>query len=341
MRRRFVERPEKDPFVTSWSAETSAPVGPTSGFFPWRHRFALLAAGTTFALIFVGGLVTSTGSSLSVPDWPLSYGQLFPPMVGGVLYEHGHRMLAGVVALLTAVLTVWTWREEPRSAVRHLAALAFGTVLLQAVLGGVTVLLRLPTAVSVAHAALAQAFFCLMVSLALVTSRGWLAAPQRAADGILDSLAAATTAAVYGQLLLGAVMRHTGAGLAIPDFPLSFGQIVPPIASFTVGIHFAHRLGALVVVALVLATALRAMLVHRDDPRRMRPALLLVLLVLLQVSLGAITVWTHKAVLPTTAHVTVGAALLATIVVLGLRGWRARTPAEAWLPAAIAERARA
>jgi heme a synthase len=333
--------PRERSFVTSWSAENAAPFGPTSGFFPWRHRFAVFAAGATFALIFVGGLVTSTGSSLSVPDWPLSYGQLFPPMVGGVLYEHGHRMLAGAVALLTAVLTLWTWREEPRGAVRRLAAFALGTVLLQAVLGGVTVLLRLPTAVSVAHAALAQAFFCLMVSLALVTSRGWLAAPQRAADRILDSLTAATTAAVYGQLLLGAVMRHTGAGLAIPDFPLAFGRVVPQIASFTVGIHFAHRVGAVVVAALVLATAARTVLLHREDSRRVRPALLLVLLLVLQVTLGASIIWRRKAVLPTTAHVAVGAALLAASVVLALRGWRARAPAEAWVPGPIAERAHA
>jgi cytochrome c oxidase assembly protein subunit 15 len=285
--------------------------------------------------------VTSTGSSLSVPDWPLSYGQLFPPMVGGVLYEHGHRMVAGTVAVLTAVLALWTWREEPRGAVRRLAGLALGTVLLQAALGGVTVLFRLPTAVSVAHAALAQAFFCLMVSLALLTSRGWFAAPQGGADGILDSLAGVTAGAVYGQLLLGAVVRHTGAGLAIPDFPLAFGRIVPEISSFTVGIHFAHRVGAVVVTTLILATVARTVLLHRDDSRRMRPALLLVLLLVLQVGLGASIIWTGKAVMPTTAHVAGGAALLATSVVLALRGWRARAPAETWVPAPIAERAHA
>ncbi len=327
--------------MTSWSAENAASFGPTSEFFPWRHRFSVFAAGATFALIFAGGLVTSTGSSLSVPDWPLSYGQLFPPMVGGVLYEHGHRMVAGTVALLTAVLALWTWREEPRGAVRRLAAFAFGTVLLQAALGGVTVLWRLPTAVSVAHAALAQAFFCLMVSLALVTSRGWLAAPPRAADGILDSLAGVTAAAVYGQLLLGAVVRHTGAGLAIPDFPLAFGRVVPEISSFTTAVHFAHRVGAVVVATLVLTAVARTVLLHRDDSGRMRPALLLVLLLVLQVGLGASIIWTRKAVLPTTAHVAVGAALLATSVVLALRGWRARAPAPAWARAPMAERAHA
>src|SRR5262249_10200268 len=143
------------------------------GYFRARHRFALFTAAATFVLIFVGGLVTSTGSSLAVPDWPLSYGQFFPPMVGGILYEPGHRMVAGMVAALTAALAIWTWWEEPRSSVRWLGVAAFVAILLQAVLGGVTVLLRLPTAVSVSHAALAQAFFCLVVALALITGPDW------------------------------------------------------------------------------------------------------------------------------------------------------------------------
>jgi heme a synthase len=287
----------------------------------------VFTAGATFVLIFVGGLVTSTGSSLSVPDWPLSYGQFFPPMVGGVLYEHGHRMVAGTVAILTAVLAVWTWRAERRPAVRWLAAAALAAVVLQAVLGGVTVLLRLPPAVSVSHAALAQAFFCLVVTLALVTGRSWMSNDSPVArDSVLESLAAVTTAAVYLQLLLGAVMRHTGAGLAIPDFPLAYGKIIPPIASFPVAIHFAHRAGALVVTALVLATTGRILRLHRREPEILRPSVLLVALVATQISLGAAIIWTHKAVLPTTAHVAIGAAILATSLIITLQSFRARRP---------------
>jgi cytochrome c oxidase assembly protein subunit 15 len=330
---------EKDPFVPSRSAANAVPFGPKNEFFPWRHRFAVFTALATFVLIFVGGLVTSTGSSLSVPDWPLSYGQLFPPMVGGIFYEHGHRMVAGTVALLTAGLAFWTWREEPRSTVRRLAALALGTVLLQAVLGGVTVLLRLPTAVSVAHAALAQAIFCLVVALALVTGRSWLGAPAPRPDGILDWLTAATTAAIYLQLLLGAVMRHTGAGLAIPDFPLAFGRVVPEITSFTVGIHFAHRVGAAIVSVLVLATAARIAVAYRDDPGWLLLSLLLVLLLVVQVTLGASIVWTRKAVLPTTAHVAIGAALLGASLVAALRCRRSGAVSELWIAEPIAERA--
>ena len=301
-------------------------------FFAWRHRFSLITAASTFVLIFIGGLVTSTGSSLAVPDWPLSYGQFFPPMVGGILYEHGHRMAAGAVAVLTAALAVWTWREEPRRSVRVLAASALLAILLQAMLGGVTVLLRLPTAVSVSHAALAQAFFCLTVALALVTGREW-ATPNRveAFDLWLARLAAATTALVYLQLLVGAVMRHTGAGLAIPDFPLAYGRIVPDVNSFPVAVHFAHRVGALTVSLLVLVTAGRALATHRFESGYTRPALAMLVLVFFQLSLGASIIWTRKAVLPTTAHVAIGAALLATSLVLALRSHRARRPADVWL----------
>jgi len=308
-------------------------------YYPRRHAFARLTAASTFVLIFVGGLVTSTGSSLSVPDWPLSYGQFFPPMVGGIFYEHGHRMVAGTVALLTATLAFWTWREEPRASVRRLALAALGAVLLQAILGGVTVLLRLPTIVSVSHAALAQAFFCMVTASALVTSRGWLAEDDAKPDGTLARLAIVTTATVYFQLLLGAVMRHTGAGLAIPDFPLAQGQLVPDVASFPVAIHFAHRVGAVVVTLSAAATAAKVFQSHASEARLARPAILLVSLVALQLTLGASIIWTRKAVLPTTAHVAIGAAILATSLVIALRIARRGKTEPAWHSIPSAKRA--
>src|SRR5271170_4885305 len=133
----------------------------------------MLAAAATFVLIFVGGLVTSTGSALAVPDWPLSFGKFFPKMEGGVLYEHGHRMVAATVTILTLVLMVWAWRSERRKWVRNISTVAFGLIIVQAVLGGLTVLLLLPLPIAVAHAATAQAFFCLMVSIALFTNQRW------------------------------------------------------------------------------------------------------------------------------------------------------------------------
>ncbi len=183
----------------------------------WVHRFAVLTAGATLVLIFVGALVTSTGSGLAVPDWPLSFGQVFPPMVGGVLFEHGHRLVAALVGLLTVALMVLLTQWESRIWVRWLARGAVLAVLLQGTLGGMTVLLRLPLVVSVTHACLAQAFLCLVITLAVCTAPGWQATPAGRAEQQqppLWVLAAITVGMVYLQLVLGALMRHMGAGLA-------------------------------------------------------------------------------------------------------------------------------
>jgi heme a synthase len=287
---------------------------------PWRHRLAVLTLVATLALIFIGGLVTSTGSGLSVPDWPLSYGMLMPPMVGGVLFEHGHRMAASAVGFLTLVLALWTARAEPRRGVRRLAWGALAAVVAQGVLGGLTVLYLLPTPVSVTHACLAQTFFCIMIALSYATSREWrLASPVVDAVGLRGAATLATTA-VFFQLFLGAVMRHTGAGLAVPDFPLAFGRIVPPFTESAVVIHFAHRLGALLVAATVANLALRAW--RSGDPRFRRPAGIVLVLTLVQIGLGAATVLTQKAVVPTTAHVATGAAILGVCFFLTLRAFR-------------------
>ncbi len=285
------------------------------------HRFAVATAGATFVLLFLGGLVTSTGSGLAVPDWPLSYGQVFPPMVGGVLFEHGHRLAATAVGCLTIVLALWTVVGDERAAVRALGLLALLAVVLQGILGGVTVLYQLPLAVSVTHACLAQTFFCLTVTLALVTSPAWSAPRPRRSPVALGVLAGLTTGAVFGQLVLGALMRHMHAGLAIPDFPLAFGRLVPPLVTPSIAVHFAHRVGALVVAVAVSTTAAH-MFRHTDDPWIRRPALLAVGLVILQVTLGALTIWSRRAVPVTTTHLVVGAALLATCLVLTLRTTR-------------------
>jgi len=297
------------------------------------HRFAVFTAASTLFLIFVGGLVTSTGSGLAVPDWPLSYGQFFPPMVGGVFFEHGHRMVAATVGLLMTVLAFWILAKERRRWVGWLAAGALFTVILQGVLGGITVLFLLPTAVSVAHACLAQTFFCLTVTLAVVTGERWQAA-SRGSDITLQRATIGLFAAVYIQLVLGAVMRHMKAGLAIPDFPLSFGHLVPPFFNAGIAIHFIHRLWALVVVAAAVRVSLRIMSRHAGDASLLRPLMLLGLLVPAQVLLGATAVWTGKAVIPTTAHVAGGAAILAVSLVLALRAYVA-TP-EAPLRSAVA-----
>ena len=135
----------------------------------WLHRYAKLVAASTVLLIAAGGMVTSTGSGLSVPDWPNSYGYFmfsFPldKMVGGICYEHGHRMIASTVGFLTIILAAWTWRVEPRRWVRWLGVAALGAVILQGLLGGLTVLFFLPAPISIGHAGLAQLFFCITLS---------------------------------------------------------------------------------------------------------------------------------------------------------------------------------
>jgi cytochrome c oxidase assembly protein subunit 15 len=246
-------------------------------------------------------------------------------MVGGVLYEHGHRMVAAFVGMLTVTLVVLLCRWEPRAWVRWFARGALLAVVLQGLLGGLTVLWRLPTAVSVTHACLAQTFFCLTVTLAVCTAPSWHAPLTLAADRgqpPLRWLTTVATAAVFLQLFLGALMRHTGAGLAIPDFPLAFGRLWPPLESPAVVIHFLHRLGAVLVTLCVGWTVARILQQYRAEKRLTRPALLVMGLVVLQLTLGALSIWTRRAVLPMTAHVAVGAAVLATSLVLALRIYR-------------------
>jgi cytochrome c oxidase assembly protein subunit 15 len=289
---------------------------------PYLYRYAQFVAAAVVFLLVAGAMVTSTGSGLAVPDWPLSFGQVMPPMEGGVFYEHGHRMVATAIGLLTIFLAVWIWRRETRPWMRRLGWLALGLVILQGLLGGLTVLLKLPVWTSAAHACLAQGYFMLVVFLALALSPGWNAAPVDRDITTLRRWATVATAAIYLQLVLGAVMRHMNAGLVIPDFPLAFGGLVPPAFTPEVAVHYAHRIGALVVTILVLITAALALrgAAARGDFRR--PAWLLIVLVLLQVALGASIIWTGRQVHVATSHVVTGAILLATCLVLTARCWR-------------------
>lgn len=302
----------------------------------WLFRYAVLTATATFFLVIAGGLVTSTGSGLAVPDWPLSYGMFFPPMVGGIFYEHGHRMVAGLVGLLTFALAIALGIGERRRWVRWLGVAAVVAVLSQAALGGITVLFLLPTSVSVGHAGLAMAFFSLVTVIALVTSPGWSRPRERTAlPGILPlpRLALLTCAATYVQILLGATVRHTGSGLACPDFPLCNGYLLPPLSSLGVGLHLAHRVGAVLVVALVLTVLWRVRNHHREARELQRPALVALVLVVAQAILGALTVWQQLAVATTTAHVAGGALLLVTLVVLTARAYRRYSCGAALSPA--------
>jgi cytochrome c oxidase assembly protein subunit 15 len=290
----------------------------------WLHRYAQLLVAATLVLVAAGGMVTSTGSGLSVPDWPTTYGENmftfpFSKMVGGIFYEHGHRLIASAVGMLTIGLVVFLWRVERRAWVRRLGWIALGAVILQGLLGGLTVIFLLPDAISISHAGLAQIFFCLTVTIALVTSRGWLEAPSVPDDAALRKRLIVLTSLIYAQILVGATMRHMGAGLAIPDFPLAFGRVLPPVWTVPIAVHFAHRVGALVVTILVLATVTHIWSSHGSRRDLVRPAWLLVCAVATQVALGATVVLSGKHEIVNTLHVAVGSVVLGTALVLTLR----------------------
>lgn len=286
----------------------------------WLHRFAVFAAGWTLFLIVAGALVTSNDAGLSVPDWPLSYGTWMPPMVGGIFYEHGHRMIATVAGLLTIILAVWLWRAEQRRWVKILGAAALGSVIVQGVLGGLTVLFLLPAPISVSHACLAQLYFCMMVSLALVTSPRWQAQNARRGGGRLDEgspslrhLCIAVNSAIFLQLALGAAFRHKAFG------------IVP------------HLAGAALVTVLVFWVMTRVMTRHASEPRLASWALGLNGLLMLQLILGAASYWIRTVNSPipqplpptvalTVAHVATGAMLLAVSVVLTIQVYSLLSP---------------
>src|SRR5690349_10167794 len=280
------------------------------------HRFAVFTACVTFVLIVAGALVTSNDAGLSVPDWPTTFGSIYkmPRMVGGVKFEHGHRMVAEFVGLLTIVIAVWTWRAEKRRWMRVLGVAALGTVIAQGILGGITVLYFLPPAVSSAHAAVAQTFFCIAVSIALFTGRKWVEeVPQVEYDVRRPSLVTLTMLSIvvlYVQLILGAMFRHKG---------LSWWP------------HVVHA----GIVAIVLSwTSIRALTQYSRIEAVRTPAITMLYLMIAQLCLGFTAFLTRVAwgkdalqpelpmVLSTVAHVAVGALLLATAVVLAIQVWR-------------------
>jgi heme a synthase len=279
----------------------------------WLHGYATFVACATFLLIIAGALVTGNDAGLSVPDWPTSFGSFrMPRMVGGVKYEHGHRMIAGAVGILTLILALWIWRNEPRRWVRRLGVAAVLAIVAQALLGGITVLFYLPVTISVSHACLAQLFFCISVSLALFTGQDWRWDDTEFEDPSTPSLrrlSVTTTALVFVQLLLGAAFRHHGFG------------IVP------------HILVAGLVTVGVLWLLARVLAQFGSQPRLKRAVFLLSGLLVLQVFLGIgsylMLVSARNAPQPlpavvavTTIHVAVGALVLASSLLLTLKIYR-------------------
>lgn len=317
----------------------------------WLHRYAILLALATLGLIVAGAMVTSTGSGLSVPDWPTTYGQnmfTYPPSkwVGGIFYEHGHRLIASTVGFLTIILAVWLWRRDDRRWMKILGGVALLAVITQGVLGGLTVLYLLPTPVSVLHGCVAQAFFCITIAIAVFTSPQWLRRSERVETPsrmAVPHLCVALVAIVFVQLILGAVMRHTESGLAVLDFPLAYGQVFPDLSSAAVesynidrrwdhqmptvtaaqiAYHMAHRIGAVVVSLVLIGVACVVVRRHGDLAALRRPAIAAGVLLVIQLGLGAWTVWSGKSEWVASAHVAVGAATLGTVWVMALQSLR-------------------
>jgi heme a synthase len=299
----------------------------------WVNRFAWFTVAATLLLICSGGMVTSKNAGLAVPDWPTTFGYnmfLFPASkwVGGILFEHTHRLIASTVGFLTLILAGWLWRTESRRWVQLLGLAAVGAVILQGVLGGIRVTL-LKDEIGIFHACLAQAFLGLLVVIALVTSQTWIRANSLAlADAQkLRALALATTAIIYVQLALGATMRHEHRDLSITDFPTAYGQWIPDTSSAAIAkinsirdarglsdvtaeqiwLQMAHRFGAIIVTAGVIAFFVTAPR-EKFSPLRKSSGIWLIG-IFLQLALGAWTIWSNKAADIATAHVAIGATM--------------------------------
>lgn len=359
----------------------------TTTFNPALALYAKGVVAATFALIFIGGLVTSHQAGMAVPDWPLSFGSLNPDGWWGdlpVRLEHGHRLFASAVGLCVTILCAWVWRNGwplliallaagaltpsakllgippvvvmhvgiwsfagvfaiallwmakgralPGSrAVRWVAFAAFIGVCLQATFGGLRVTmetdnhLREAMALRIVHGCVAQAELCLLAAVAALLSRRWIEDAWQLAGASLQAvrrLAWLVVLAVYGQLIVGATLRHLGAGLAIPTFPEANpdGGLLPKVHNMMIDLHFTHsRVGALVITLLVLTLVLLVFRRARGEVRLTNPAIGLLGLVCLQVSLGMAVILNLKPITLTTLHVVNGAAVLALSLLLALR----------------------
>ena len=294
--------------------------------FPTRglHRFALAVASLTLVLLVVGGLVTSNEAGDSVPDWPLSFGRWLISsdyFVANIRYEYSHRFIAGMVGFSTFILAVWAWRSDSRAWMRKLGWLAFAAVVAQALLGGARVLTGEAGKpfIAVPHALIAQSFFGTIVAIAVFTSRSWWEQSRvkfSAVDARTARLTLYSVGAVLIQLVLGAGFRHRAFG------------IIP------------HIIGAVIVAAVLLWTAMTVVARHKGERSLRRPAITAIALLIVQLCLGVGAYLARLAaagdaqplepmISLTVAHLTVGALLLADLIVLMLRCYGSLAPERA------------
>lgn len=279
---------------------------------PWLRIFAVSTAVLTWLLLLLGGIVHGTGSSLACPDWPTCYGTFFPEMKGGIFFEHSHRVVAATVGLFTIILALAFWRKKiPR--LTRLAFFAVSLVILQGVLGGITVIYRLPPAVSTAHLALSMIYFALMVWIAGLT---FSTHPKVSISTKLSPFLFVTAAVVYLQIVLGGLIRHLGAGLACYDIPFCHGSLWPPEAGLLLKLHMMHRIFAIIVALVVWGCSWRV--IRSGANNRFLKVLCLTAssLIVLQIALGLFSITTALGLVPVTAHLGVGALLWITVVMM-------------------------
>jgi len=301
----------------------------------WLRRFSKLTVFSTLFLIFAGALVKSHEVGLSVPDWPTTYGKqmfAFPlsDMVGGIFYEHGHRIIATIVGFFTMIQAIWLGFSNQPKWLKKLGFFALAIVIIQGLFGGITVLFFLPPLVSIVHGILAQTFFIMTIIIAYSMSQE---RENRIDNGMGQSIqkgASLMGGFVYIQLILGALMRHTASGLAIPDFPTVGGMWIPTFSSEMIEninyilfdldldsvskgqviIHFIHRLGAVIITGTIGYFYAKYGETIIASQRSKAVFISIIAIVIIQFSLGVLTVLSARSPYIASFHVVTGAALL-------------------------------
>lgn len=288
----------------------------------------------------LGGVVHGTGASLACPDWPTCYGTFFPEMTGLVFYEHGHRLVGALVGFCTLLMAIFYSRFSHRR-LRFLSIFALGLVIFQGVLGGMTVIFRLPPAISISHLGTAMVFLALLVWLFLTA---WqerrhslrVSFPPQVLSRPVFLFSLFTLTLVYLQILSGALMRHLGAGLACVDWPLCQASLWPESDSYLIPLHMIHRLGAGLVAIVVWVHA--ALLWSKlKESRGIKPWLLLSALIIpVQITLGFMSVASALAVAPTALHLGLGALLWLSLVVVVFKLKQLTASPKSFKPAQLA-----
>ncbi len=311
-------------------------------------KLANICALTAIFLVIAGATVTSTGAGDSIPDWPLSYKSLIPPLVGNVIYEYSHRVIAAITAILIFILTIWSWIIKQSKLIRWLSTSVFIAIILQAFLGGLRVLIvsdeniqkvvysiigkvhnkDLRILFAILHAVLAQVVLAVTFIIATITSRKWQEATNLTKVTIgIKIICVIFVLLIFCQLIFGAMLRHKEIGLIIPDFPTSFGYIIPnfnnlpynPNAPFpltyaefkiSVILNFIHRVFALLILFFALALLFYVKNFYSKNKQLVRLIFVIFFHIILQVILGAIVVWTRAPILLTIIHTAIGASIL-------------------------------